>query len=848
MSRRKLTALLRPALCGLAMLVWAGAHAQEPDTIPLGRGVALAMPKGYAEVVVVPNPVEYALARGSWKAPRTGEKVLFPGGGESLWKAVAADRMGWFADSVLGGCYVYVPVVAKKRTIMILRAMGDEMAYVNGAPRAGNPYCLKDERESWEPDFDYSRLPVSLEPGRNDFLFRCTRGRFKARLEAPPRPIMLNARDVTLPDLVAGEMADSAAAWGAIVLVNATREPLRDLTIQASIPRNRSIPVRVPIIAPLSVRKVGFVIGAREPATTGTVDLIIRLRRWKNNAWEELDAVTVPLRVVDRYENRKETFVSAIDGSVQYYAINPARGGAGGVPPALFLTLHGASVEALNQSASYEPKTWGHVVAPTNRRPYGFNWEEWGRLDALEVLDLVTERYRVDESRVYLTGHSMGGHGVWHIGSLYPDRFAALGVSAGWISFWTYRFPGLDLADTSSVRRMIRRSTTPSETFRHVENYAQLGVYVLHGADDDNVPVAEARSMVERLARIHADFVYHEEPRVGHWWDLSDEPGVDCVDWAPMFDFFGRHARPGRERIREIRFLTSNPGVSARNNWLVIDAQTRQLEMSSADVRVDPGLNRFVGTTDNVARLALDLDLLRAAGPIAVDLDGTKLEGIQRWPQQTRLWLERTNGAWAVASEPGPELKGSRRYGTFKEAFRNRVIFVYGTKGSGVENVWAFNKARYDAEKLWYQGNGSIDVVADVDFDPSKEPDRSVILYGNETTNAAWKTLLAGSPVRVSRDGVKVGGRAVRGDDLCCIFVRPRSRSATASVGVVSGSGIVGLRLANRLPYLNPGINLPDCTIFNSEVLANGDPGVLVTGFFGLDWSVEKGEMVWNAR
>lgn len=845
MSRKKLHAFLRPTVCGLVLLACAGAHAQEPDTIAFARGFALPMPKGYAEVIVAPNPVESALALGIWRGPREGESVSFADGEKNRWKVVVADEKGWFADSVLGGCYVYVPVVAKKRTIMILRAMGDEMVYVNGAPRAGNPYCLKDERESWEPDFDYSRLPVSLEPGRNDFLFRCTRGRLKARLEAPRRPIMLNARDLTIPDLIAGEAVDT---WGAIVVVNATRAPAADLLIRASIPNNKVETIPVPVIAALSVRKVGFRLRAGVARAIGTVDVIVNLLRKGRGGLESVDGVTIPLRVVDRPENRKETFISAIDGSVQYYAINPARGGASAEPPALFLTLHGASVEALNQSASYEPKAWGHVVAPTNRRPYGFNWEEWGRLDALEVLDLVKERYHVDESRVYLTGHSMGGHGVWHIGSLYPDRFAALGPSAGWISFWTYRFRGLDRADTSRVRRMIRRSTTPSETFRHVENYAQLGVYVLHGADDDNVPVTEARSMVERLAQFHADFVYHEEPHVGHWWDLSDEPGVDCVDWAPMFDFFARHARPGRERIREIRFLTSNPGVSAQNNWLTIDAQARQLEMSSADVRLDPGLNRFVGTTDNVARLALDIDLLRATGPITVDLDGQKLEGIQRWPQQKRLWLERTDGTWAVGSEPKPELKGSRRYGTFKEAFRNRVIFVYGTKGSGVENAWAFDKARYDAEKLWYQGNGSIDVVADVDFDPLKEPDRSVILYGNETTNAAWRPLLAGSPVRVARGGVKVGGRAIRGADLCCIFVRPRAGSATASIGVVSGTGIVGMRLANRLPYLNPGINLPDCTLFNPDVLTKGDPGVLMTGFFGLNWSVEKGEMVWNTR
>jgi len=27
------------------------------------------------------------------------------------------------------------------------------------------------------------------------------------------------------------------------------------------------------------------------------------------------------------------------------------------------------------------------LVAPTNRRPYGYDWEDWGRADALEVLE-----------------------------------------------------------------------------------------------------------------------------------------------------------------------------------------------------------------------------------------------------------------------------------------------------------------------------------------------------------------------------------------------------------------------------------------------------------------------------
>ena len=51
------------------------------------------------------------------------------------------------------------------------------------------------------------------------------------------------------------------------------------------------------------------------------------------------------------------------------------------------LTLHGASVDAFNQARSYSPKPDLWIVAPTNRRPFGFDWQDWGRLDAYEVLD-----------------------------------------------------------------------------------------------------------------------------------------------------------------------------------------------------------------------------------------------------------------------------------------------------------------------------------------------------------------------------------------------------------------------------------------------------------------------------
>ena len=131
-------------------------------------------------------------------------------------------------------------------------------------------------------------------------------------------------------------------------------------------------------------------------------------------------------------------YVSKIDGSVQYYGIVPAKREPtnvdANIKPALVLTLHGAGVEGIGQAACFTPKSNLITVAPTNRRPFGFDWEDWGRMDAIEVLQLAEEEFQTDPRRTYLTGHSMGGHGTWNVGVNFPGRFATLGPSAGWAS------------------------------------------------------------------------------------------------------------------------------------------------------------------------------------------------------------------------------------------------------------------------------------------------------------------------------------------------------------------------------------------------------------------------------
>ncbi len=778
------------------------------------------------------DAIEAAIVAGRWTRPSAGEAVSLPDGGTLNWSPLAFGTNGWFEHEVLRGGYAYMSIVAEQEKILLLEASGHAMVYVNGEPRAGDTYS-----------YGYVRLPVLLKKGTNDFLFNVGRGRLKAALVAPKTGVAFDLSDLTMPDLIVGETTKS---WGALVVINATKERRDNLAVRTVLLNGEPVVTSLPTIPPLTSRKVGVRLEGKSPAADDRGDLELELTA-KGQANERiLDTTRTTLRIRQPLQTQKRTFVSEIDGSVQYFALNPARPPrSDGSRTALFLSLHGASVEAIGQADAYSSKTWGHIVAPTNRRPYGFDWEDWGRLDAIEVLNLAQRSLNTDPQRTYLTGHSMGGHGSWQLACAYPDLFGAVGPSAGWISFFSYTRSSTGWQTNDPVARLLRRAANSSDTLLLATNLAQMGVYILHGDADDNVPVTEARTMRKRLEGFHKDFTWHEQPGAGHWWENSDEPGAECVDWAPMFDFFARRALPSAESVRQVNFTTVNPGVSAWSRWAGIEAQASPLVASSVNLRWDPWQRRFAGTTENVARLALSLDHAQPGDAIKIEVDGQTFEKIS-WPEKKRLWLNRQDGKWSLTGEPSLAEKGPHRYGPFKEAFRNRVILVYGTKGTPEENAWAFAKARFDAESYWYRGNASVDVVADTAFDPAAEKDRGVIVYGNADSNGDWLALLGDSPVQVRRGEIRVGERHVAGSDLACLFLRPRPGSDRASVGVVTGTGVTGMKLTDRLPYFLAGVAYPDVTIIGPEMLSEGIKGVRGVGFFGLDWSVTKGEFVWR--
>ncbi len=185
----------------------------------------------------------------------------------------------------------------------------------------------------------------------------------------------------------------------------------------------------------------------------------------------------------------------------------------GGDPPAggwpLLLFLHGAGERGddLERVASYGPPRLvetGHdlpfvIVSP--QCPAHSWWAE--QLDALGcLLDEAAERFPIDPDRVYATGLSMGGEGVWSLAATMPERFAAIAPICGF--------------------------TDPGRAPRH----ALLPTWAFHGSDDPVVDVRHSRDMIRALELAGGSPILTLYEGVGHnSWDRAYSPETGLFAW-----------------------------------------------------------------------------------------------------------------------------------------------------------------------------------------------------------------------------------------------------------------------------------------------------------------------------
>ena len=185
--------------------------------------------------------------------------------------------------------------------------------------------------------------------------------------------------------------------------------------------------------------------------------------------------------------------------------------GLGGTEDSFF-DNYGAGLPPLAESHGYILATplgyrvdgsygWGLGNPPAD--PATRRTQDFSEQDVMQVLQRMRQIYKIDESRIYLMGHSMGAIGTWKIAPISGSGAAA--------------------------------------TLEKIRSVPEI---VVHGDADPTVPVTGSRTMVAKLKELGVEHKYVEVPGGLH----SDVVGPSL---AAVIDFFDAHKKPARSTSQQ---------------------------------------------------------------------------------------------------------------------------------------------------------------------------------------------------------------------------------------------------------------------------------------------------------
>ena len=245
------------------------------------------------------------------------------------------------------------------------------------------------------------------------------------------------------------------------------------------------------------------------------------------------------------------------------------------------------------------------------------SWARWCLPEADEYLrDVILEcknRFNIDDDRVFLIGHSMGGFGAYHHIQRSGDRYAGVVVSSG------------------SWQRA------------HLPAFRGTKLDIIHGVDDSDrgshfTDIAYARRTDELLSKLQLNYTYHEHDGdhgiassretltkyLANASRLKRDPFYPHITLASPVGFTSWYFFP----VRHNRWLTldvARPGSieydrlyadfkAPFDDWKLEHSKIRE-EGQSIEAKIDRDSNRIDVKTQNVARFTIWLH------PKMVDFD-----------------------------------------------------------------------------------------------------------------------------------------------------------------------------------------------------------------------------------
>lgn len=459
------------------------------------------------------------------------------------------------------------------------------------------------------------------------------------------------------------------------------------------------------------------------------------------------------------------------------------------------------------------------LLIPYARRNTDF--QGVGEVDVLETLALVQRYYPVDESRVYMSGVSMGGMGAWNMALRHPGRFAAVTPIAGHSDMLTWW--GWPAQDMAPFKKWLIEWDNPVDL---VINARGQRVFVQHGENDHLIPAEQSRSIVARARDEGLDFEYYEYRGEGHYiyW------GTECFEkaWAWQKQFaLG-------DPVREITYKTYSLEYD-RAYWLRVEAIAAWGRPATVRLKVEDEAKLVRVQTDNVGAFSLNLEEAGLAADVRVVLNGAQVEPSRR------------KGPWVTfAPEPiapadgFPPLKRKGLCGPVEEVFDTPFIVVQGTAGDDAADEDLARKAGTWAAEWDAFADGYPRVATDAEITDAEIARYNLVLFGTPQTNGILARLADRLPIKIGDHEYQIGERRLAGPELGLVLCYPNPLAPDRYVAVYAGE-----HYGARLSVNHKHDLLPDFLVFRADRFLYDETNDWVCGgFFDSRWRLSE-ETTW---
>lgn len=159
--------------------------------------------------------------------------------------------------------------------------------------------------------------------------------------------------------------------------------------------------------------------------------------------------------------------------------------------------------QGIGQAILWNESAWPCIVILPQKPEQGKQWEDYDTA-VMGMLEQVRKEYRIDASRISLTGLSQGGHGAWTLGAAHPDVWSAVAPICGYVS------------------RTHSAGPDEPEAARLAGALKGIPVWAFHGEADDVVKPEQTRVMVAAFKKLGVDVKASFYPGVNHGsWDRA---------------------------------------------------------------------------------------------------------------------------------------------------------------------------------------------------------------------------------------------------------------------------------------------------------------------------------------